>query len=132
MSSSARALLLPPAQAESLEEPAPAQRPLALRLSGLSKQYPGTVALDNVSFDVRAGEFVALIGPSGAGKSTLFRCITRLAPPDRGRIEIAGADVTGLGARGLREMRRTIGLIFQQFNLIGRIGALDNVLVGRL
>ena len=103
-----------------------------VRLVGVSKRFPGATALDAVSLEIGVGEFVALIGPSGAGKSTLFRCVTRLLPPDAGRIEVGGVDVTRLDARRLRETRRKVGLIFQQFNLIGRISALDNVLVGRL
>lgn len=103
-----------------------------LRLVDVSKRFPGATALDSVSLKIRGGEFAALVGPSGAGKTTLFRCISRLAKPDAGRIEICGMSVNDLSARKLRETRQTIGLIFQQFNLIGRISALDNVLVGRL
>jgi phosphonate transport system ATP-binding protein len=98
----------------------------------VSKRFATAVALDKFSLELRAGEFVALIGPSGAGKSTLFRCITQLEAPDDGQIELDGRDVTLLTARELREIRRTIGLVFQQFNLIGRLNALDNVLLGRL
>jgi phosphonate transport system ATP-binding protein len=113
-------------------EAAAAERPVVLRLREVSKRFPMAVALDRVSIKLRAGELVALVGPSGAGKSTLFRCVTRLEPPDDGRIELDGQDVTRLSAKELREVRQTIGLVFQQFNLIGRLSALDNVLVGRL
>lgn len=98
----------------------------------MSKRFGRATALDDVSLTVNPGEVVALIGPSGAGKSTLFRCVTRLTRPDTGRIEVFGTDVARLAGGGLRETRRLLGLVFQQFNLIGRISAVDNVLVGRL
>ncbi|HVL04047.1 MAG TPA: ATP-binding cassette domain-containing protein, partial [Acidimicrobiales bacterium] len=78
-------------------------------------------ALDGVSFDVEAGEVVAVVGPSGAGKSTLFRSICGLVEPERGRVEIAGAP------RGCE-----VALVFQQHNLVRRLSALDNVVAGRL
>jgi len=61
-----------------------------LQVRGLGKHYGGKVALDNVSFTVAAGEFVAILGPSGAGKTTLFRCLTRLVEPDSGEIILRG------------------------------------------
>lgn len=103
-----------------------------LRLSGVSKTYGSTTALDTVSFSVAPGEVVALVGPSGAGKSTVFRCVTRLVSPDTGSVSVRGHDLARLNSRDLRETRRDIGLIFQQFNLIGRVSALDNVLAGRM
>jgi phosphonate transport system ATP-binding protein len=103
-----------------------------LRLVSVSKRFPSRTVLDAVSLEIGAGEFTVLVGASGAGKSTLFRCITRLLRPDAGRIEMDGIDMTDLDGRKLRDMRCKIGLIFQQFNLIGRMSALDNVLVGRL
>ena len=77
------------------------------------------------------GEFVAVLGPSGAGKTTLFRCLTGLTRPDHGTVRIDGQDIWA-GARELRAARQTVALIFQQFNLIRRLTALQNVLVGRL
>jgi len=102
------------------------------RADGLTKRYPPAVtALAGVSFAVRPGEFVAVLGPSGAGKTTLFRCLTGLTRPDSGTISIAGLDIWR-SPRELGLARREIALIFQQFNLIRRLSALENVLVGRL
>ncbi len=106
--------------------------PASLRITALGKRYGGTHALRDVSFDVAPGEFVALLGPSGAGKSTLFRCVTRLVAPDAGRVEVLGRDMAPLRGRALREARREVGLIFQQFNLINRMSAMANVLAGRM
>jgi phosphonate transport system ATP-binding protein len=99
---------------------------------GLTKRYaPAVTALAEVSFTVAPGEFVAVLGPSGAGKTTLFRCLTGLTRPDGGTVHIDGHEIW-TGARELRQGRRAVALIFQQFNLIRRVTALDNVLVGRL
>jgi len=99
---------------------------------GLTKRYaPDVTALAEVSFSVAPGEFVAVLGPSGAGKTTLFRCLTGLTRPDRGTVTIDGQEVTR-GGRALQQGRRAVALIFQQFNLIRRLSALENVLVGRL
>lgn len=105
---------------------------VALRLAGVTKRYGGTTALDDVSLEVRAGEFLVLLGASGAGKSTVFRCVTGLVQPDEGEIDVLGTSVVGLSRRDLRRLRRSIGLVFQQFNLIGRLDAMKNVLAGRL
>lgn len=104
----------------------------ALTLDKVAKRYGETLAADRVSLDVEAGEIVALLGPSGSGKSTIFRCISRLARPDGGAIAIDGVRIDTLEGRDLRMQRRSIGLIFQQFNLISRLSAIDNVLAGRL
>lgn len=103
-----------------------------LVLQDVSKTYGETVALAEVSLAVRPGEFVVLLGPSGAGKSTIFRCVTGLAKPEEGSVEVLGQSITDLPPVKLRLARRDIGLIFQQFNLIGRLSAIKNVLAGRL
>jgi phosphonate transport system ATP-binding protein len=103
-----------------------------LQVEGLSKRFGTTVALDSVSFSVAPGEFVAVLGSSGAGKSTLFRCITQLTRADGGSVTLDGNGLDGLSGRRLIQARLGIGLIFQQFNLIGRMSALDNALVGRI
>jgi phosphonate transport system ATP-binding protein len=104
----------------------------ALRVSGLSKRYGDHAVLRDVSLAVAPGEFVVLFGPSGAGKTTLFRCIGRLARPDAGEIHAGDAPLHALEGGALMRARRSIGVIFQQFNLIRRTSALDNVLTGRL
>ncbi len=104
-----------------------------LTIENLTKVYEsGLKALDNVSFTVKDGEFVAIVGLSGAGKSTLMRCINRLVEPTAGRVIYNGLDVTAAPPEELRKIRRQIGMIFQQFNLVKRSSALNNVLSGRL
>jgi phosphonate transport system ATP-binding protein len=104
-----------------------------LRVANLSKRYKtGDEALNNVSFEVPAGQVVGLIGPSGSGKSTLIRCINRLVNPTSGRLELNGTDITRLGRGGLRRARRHMGMIFQEYALVERLTVMENVLSGRL
>ena len=93
---------------------------------------PATVVLDGVDLTVRAGEFLVVLGRSGAGKTTLLRAINRLVEPVGGTVRIAGRAVTGAEASELRQARRRMGMIFQQFNLVRRASVIDNVLAGRL
>ena len=104
----------------------------ALSLRGLSHAYAGVPVLRSVDLDVAPGEVVAVVGPSGAGKTTLFRCLTRLVRADEGVLEVCGNDLMRLEGRALREARRDLGLVFQSYNLVRRLSALQNVLVGRL
>jgi phosphonate transport system ATP-binding protein len=104
-----------------------------LEIRNLTKIYPnGTVALRDVNLTVRDGEFVVVLGLSGSGKSTLLRCINRLVEPTSGTILVDGKAVTGANEAELRRIRRSIGMIFQQFNLVKRTTVLTNVLSGRL
>lgn len=104
-----------------------------LEVKNLTKIYEdGTVALRNVSFTVEDGEFLVIIGLSGSGKSTLLRCINRLIEPTEGQIIWDGVDITQADPAQLRLIRRQIGMIFQQFNLVRRSSVLVNVLSGRL
>jgi phosphonate transport system ATP-binding protein len=89
------------------------------------------VAVKNVTFAVKRGEFLVILGPSGAGKSTLMRCINHLAAPNTGQVFVNGREVTG-AARELRKLRQGIGMVFQQFNLVPRLSVMMNVLAGRL
>ncbi|MEZ5975414.1 MAG: phosphonate ABC transporter ATP-binding protein [Planctomycetota bacterium] len=92
----------------------------------------GTHAVRGVSFDVQEGEFVGVIGLSGSGKSTMLRCLNRLVEPTSGRILMRGQDITHVHGQELRDVRRSIGMIFQHFNLIPRATVLRNVLSGGL
>ena len=104
-----------------------------LRVENLTKVFPdGTVALHDVSFEVGDGEFLAVIGLSGSGKSTLLRCINRLIDPTEGRVLWDDLDVAAVQGKELRHIRRQIGMIFQQFNLVKRSSVMTNVLSGRL
>ena len=104
-----------------------------LKGENLTKVYEGGVqALDDVSFEVEKGEFLAVIGLSGSGKSTLLRCINRLIEPTSGTIIWDGVDVTNASQEELRRVRRRIGMVFQHFNLVSRSKVLTNVLAGRL
>ena len=93
-----------------------------------TKAFGNKLAIDNVSFGVRAGEFVAVLGPSGAGKTTLFRCLSGLTLMDKGQARLGANDVSTLQSRE----RRRIAVVFQQFNLVNRLTTKQNVLAGRL
>ncbi len=104
-----------------------------LTITDLKKKYPtGTIALKGVSFSVNEPKVVAIIGPSGAGKSTLIRCINRLVEPSSGQVALDGKDIVALSRRDLRKMRRRIGMIFQEYNLVDRLTVMENLLSGRL
>jgi phosphonate transport system ATP-binding protein len=104
-----------------------------LQVIHLTKIYDGGVrALDDVSFEVPSGQFLAVIGLSGSGKSTLLRCINRLVEPTEGRILWNGEDITAATPEEMRRIRRRFGMVFQHFNLVHRSSVLTNVLAGRL
>lgn len=92
----------------------------------------GPQILKKIDFAVDGNDFCAVIGPSGAGKSTLIRCINRLVEASEGDIILFGQDVRQLRGSELRRLRRRIGMIFQEFNLVNRMSVMDNVLSGRL
>jgi len=103
-----------------------------LAIEGLSRRFGANNAVAGVSLQIEQGSFVGVIGRSGAGKSTLLRLINRLVDPTEGRILFDGVDVTALRGRQLRQWRARAAMVFQQFNLIGRLDVLTNVLMGRL
>ena len=106
---------------------------MMLKIDQLSKTYEnGTAALRDVSFSVKAGEFVGILGKSGSGKSTLMRCINRLVEPSSGKVFFDEEEVTGVSPKRLRELRKKTGMIFQQYNLIPRYSVQLNTLMGRL
>lgn len=101
-------------------------------VQGLVKQFDnGRVkALDSVDLTLEPGQLVALLGRSGSGKSTLLRIINGLAEPTAGEVRTLGRDVPSLRPRELRQLRSEVGFVFQGFNLVGRLSALENVLIG--
>ena len=103
-----------------------------LEVKNLRAAYGERQILKGVSFSLQADDFFAIIGPSGAGKSTLIRCVNRLVEPSGGEICFNGQDILKVPVQELREVRRNIGMIFQEFNLIERLSVIDNVLTGRL
>jgi len=105
----------------------------ALSIKNLSKEYTrGKPVLRDISLDFAAHGFTAVIGPSGTGKSTLIRCINRLVEPTAGSILFQGHDLVRLAGRALREARRSIGMVFQEYNLVERLTVMENLLTGRL
>ncbi|MFO1305718.1 MAG: methionine ABC transporter ATP-binding protein [Burkholderiales bacterium] len=98
-----------------------------IEIKEVTKAFGDNVVLDKVSLDIDDGEIFGLIGVSGAGKSTLLRCINRLEPIDGGTILVDGVDVSSLSKEGLRDLRRSIGMVFQQFSLMDRKSVYDNV-----
>ncbi|WP_056998202.1 phosphonate ABC transporter ATP-binding protein [Fructilactobacillus fructivorans] len=104
-----------------------------LQVNHVTKVYPnGIKGLDDISFNVKRGEFIAVVGLSGAGKSTLFRSINRMQDITNGEIFINGTDISKLKGKELRHFRRKIGMIFQSFNLVNRLTVQKNVLSGRV
>lgn len=105
----------------------------AIDTVALTKVYPnGTRAVNQVSFSASQQELTIILGPSGAGKSTLLRCLNRLIEPTSGRIKLNGRDIAHVSGKKLQQVRKRVGMIFQQFNLVPRLTVLENVMAGRL
>ncbi|MDO5502872.1 MAG: phosphonate ABC transporter ATP-binding protein [Actinomycetia bacterium] len=104
-----------------------------MSLQGVTKHFrPSTTAVDNVSLGVEPGSFTILLGLSGSGKSTLLRLINGLHTPTSGTVTVLGTDVGKAKGASLRAARRDIGMIFQQFHLVGSMSTLENVCTGAL
>lgn len=104
-----------------------------IEFRNVSKVYPnGTVGLKNINLTVEKGEFAVIVGLSGAGKSTLLRSINRLHDITDGEILIHNKSITAASGKELRHIRRDIGMIFQNFNLVKRSSVIRNVLSGRV
>lgn len=101
-----------------------------LTIKNLHKNFGKVVAVADLSLEVKKGETVVLMGPSGCGKSTTIRTINRLVEPDGGQIHFAGRDIITMAAEDIRAVRKRIGFVFQQFNLISRLTAEENVMLG--
>jgi osmoprotectant transport system ATP-binding protein len=97
-----------------------------IRFQNVSKSYGHSVVLDNISFEIKQGEFVVLIGPSGCGKTTTLRTINRLIEPNKGKIFIDGKDITKVNPV---ELRRTIGYVIQQIGLFPNMTVEQNIAV---
>lgn len=106
---------------------------MLLSIKNISKEYNnGITALKNVSFDVEKGEFISIIGPSGSGKSTLLRSINKMIDISQGSILFENRNIENLKKREIELVRRKIGMIFQNYNLVERLTVIENVLHGRL
>lgn len=102
-------------------------------LENLSVSYDGKYrAVDGVNLHIERGEILGVIGSSGSGKSSMLKTINRLVEPIEGRIIIDGEEISAYGDRKLRGIRKQIGMIFQDYNLVERASVLENVLMGRL
>ena len=103
-----------------------------LTLTGITKEYGSVKALDNVSFSVAEGEWLAIMGPSGSGKTTMMNIIGCMDKPSSGAVVLDGAEISKESAKNLTAIRRDkIGLIFQQFHLVNYLSALENVMVAQ-
>ncbi|EGO62940.1 amino acid ABC transporter ATP-binding protein [Acetonema longum] len=101
-----------------------------LSIHHITKRFGTLVAVDDLSLEVREGETVVMMGPSGCGKSTTVRAVNRLVEPDAGSILFQGSDILKMTEPQLWQARKKIGFVFQHFNLIQRLTAAENVMLG--
>ena len=101
-----------------------------VRMKGISKAFPGVKALDQVDFDLRSGEVLALLGENGAGKSTLMKILSGVYQRDEGKLEIFGQDVEmGMGPRRAQELG--VAIIHQELNMCRHLTVAENIFLGR-
>jgi len=98
-----------------------------ITFENVNKKFGSTQALDDVSFEIKQGEFVFIVGPSGAGKSTLLKIITREALPNSGKILVGNQDITKMKTNDIPKLRRKIGFVFQDFKLLDDRTVFENV-----
>ncbi|MDU2063707.1 MAG: amino acid ABC transporter ATP-binding protein [Sporomusaceae bacterium] len=101
-----------------------------LELKDLYKTFGAVKAVAGIDLAVNRGETVVLMGPSGCGKSTTIRMVNRLVEPDQGEVWFRGQNLVSLPQEELRQVRKKVGFVFQHFNLIGRLSAIENVMLG--
>jgi phosphonate transport system ATP-binding protein len=104
----------------------------SLLLRDLGISFGQKNVLHDINLEVQPGQFVALVGPSGAGKSTLLRLINGSHRPSKGTVSVLGVNPATCGRRDLQRLRSRVGFVFQQFGLVGRLSAMENVLMGAL
>jgi cell division transport system ATP-binding protein len=102
-------------------------RPVLIEFRDVTKYYDRHLAVDDISVKLYKGEFLSLVGPSGAGKSSFIKCLTLQEWPDKGRIIVAGRDITMLRPRELPYYRRKVGVVFQDFKLLPNKTVFENV-----
>jgi polar amino acid transport system ATP-binding protein len=99
-------------------------------VQGLHKSFGAQAVLAGIDLTVHTGEVMCIIGPSGSGKSTLLRCVNLLEIPTQGRIEVLGTEITNPDCE-VDQLRRRIGMVFQQFNLFAHLTVLDNLMIAQ-
>lgn len=104
----------------------------AIRVQNLHKHFGALHVLRGIDLSIEDGECVTLLGANGCGKSTLIRCLNGLERHDEGEVQVLGADLASVRARQLREIRRQVGVVFQQFNLVQNLSVFQNVLYGAM